>query len=93
MYNPKINFPLVQERFGMYTVGQNVQIACPSSSGGEVEWLEDSVVIANGSGSLDLTLNSLTDSHHLRVYTCREKTMPVVKDSNVTIVVVGKSCS
>ncbi len=76
--------------FGLYAVGQTVNLNCPSSAGNETVWLENGELVATGSGSLALTISPVTDAHHLTVYTCMVNSLTGVQESNITIVTVGK---
>ena len=78
----------------MYSVGESVSLNCVDTSGTAslVQWLNSSTgaVLSSGSSAATLSFSTVTDTHHGLQYVCRVHSSGVARDSNYTIIVLGK---
>lgn len=87
-------FLLGESHFGMYSVGETVNISCGDPNGFLVVWLSSTgEVISYGLTSAALNINSITDRHHEQEYTCRIQSPEATRDLNYTIIIISKVIS
>lgn len=83
-----------ESHFGMYSVGEAVNLNCVDTSGSEnlVQWLNSTgTVLTFGMASVTLTINLITDRHHALQYTCRvHSSSGVTQDLNYTFIVLSE---
>lgn len=82
-----------ERHFGMYSVGESVNIKCADPDAFLVSWINSTgEVISYGLKSATLTINSITDGHHGHEYTCRIKpSSETTRDFNYTIIIISRS--
>ena len=77
----------------MYAIGEEVNINCvdTSNTAEQVEWLNSTgtVLISSLSSTVTLNIDTITDEHHGRTYTCRIRSSETVHDINYSIIVLG----
>lgn len=81
-----------ESHFGMYSVGEAVNINCAprSASSSLVQWLNSTgELISFGLKSVTLTISQITDRHHGLGYTCRILSEST-RDLNYTLIVLSE---